>query len=73
MNIIVVIVLLMVSYLVKRKEISVIVNYPKDEKSLNELNGKKAEIIINVLREKYGDEILEKYINSIKENRDNYS
>jgi len=57
----------------KRKEISVIVNYPKDEKSLNELNGKKAEIVLSFLKEKYGEMILEKYINSIRENREDYS
>ncbi|WP_186431027.1 hypothetical protein [Clostridium sp. BSD9I1] len=57
----------------KRKEISVTVNCSKDDKSLEELNYKKVEIVINILKEKYGDVVLEEYINSIKENRDNYS
>lgn len=73
MNIMSVIVFSMVIYDMKRKEISVIVNCPKNENSLIELNNKKAEIIINLLKEKYGDVILDRYISSMKENREDYS
>ena len=69
MNIMNVIVFSMVIYDMKRKEISVIVNCPKNENGLMELSNKKAEIIINLLKEKYGDIILDRYISSMKENR----
>lgn len=62
----VIIAFLMVISMVKRKEISVEVMYPSREEELKELEYKKARIIVTILREKYGDGILKKYIINTK-------
>jgi len=62
----IVIVFSVVMSMVKRKEISVEVIYPPREEELKELEDKKARIIVSILREKYGDKILEEYINTKK-------
>jgi len=57
----------------KRREISVVVNYPKDKENLKEFNNRKARIVNNILESKYGDVILDKYISSMREKREEYS
>lgn len=62
----IVIVFSVVMSMVKRKEISVEVIYPPREEELKELEDKKARIIVSILREKYGNEILKEYIINTK-------
>lgn len=54
-------------------DISVDVNYPKGEEDLKELEERKARIMIDILREKYGNVVLEEYISSMKEKMKDYS
>lgn len=73
MNIIVITVLLMVVFVVGKRDISVEVNYPKCEGELKELNGRMVRIVVRVLTEKYGEMILEEFISSMRDKKDNYS
>lgn len=56
-----------------KRDISVVVNYPKREEELKELEERKARIMIDILREKYGDMVLEEYISSMREKKKDYS
>ncbi|AEB75585.1 hypothetical protein [Clostridium botulinum] len=51
----------------KSREISVELNYPESEEDLRELQRRKARMIIKILKYKYGDIELDKFINSIRE------
>lgn len=51
----------------KSREISVELNYPQIEEDLRELELRKARIIINILKDEYGEIELDKFINSIRE------
>ncbi|MCY6482821.1 hypothetical protein OW763_00415 [Clostridium aestuarii] len=56
-----------------KRDISVEVNYPEGEENLKELEKRKARIVVDILREKYGDIVLEEFINSMREKREDYS
>lgn len=53
----------------KAREIFVKVNYPKDDVDLKQIQQRKASIIINILKEEYGELLLDKFINSIKQTK----
>ncbi|EPY2278877.1 TPA: hypothetical protein PTV43_003531 [Clostridium botulinum] len=52
-----------------KRDISIKVNYPQKEENLKGLQDKKARIEIEVLKEKYGEMVLEQYVSSIREKR----
>ncbi len=56
-----------------KRDISVEVNYPKGEEDLKELEDRKARIVVDILREKYGNVVLEEYISSMREKMEDYS
>lgn len=63
----------MVIIMGRRKDISVVVNYPNDKNDLKELEDRKTSIVVDILREKYGEMILEEYVNSMREKIEDYS
>lgn len=62
-------VFLMVILMVQKKGITVTLNYPKEDKALKELKERKATIVLEILKEKYEDKVLEEYINSIRKKK----
>ncbi len=59
----------MVVFMMGKRDISIKVNYPQKEENLKGLQDKKARIEIEVLKEKYGEMVLEQYVSSIREKR----
>lgn len=68
LNIIVITVLLMEISMREKKDILVKINCSEKEEDLGELENRKIRIVFEVLKEKYGDVILEEYISSIRGN-----
>ena len=73
MNIIFIRAFLMVVFMGESRDILIVINYPDDKNELKELENIKDKIIIKILRERYGDKILEQYINSMMGTVDDYS
>lgn len=63
----------MVVFMRGKKDILVKVNCPKEEEDLKELEDRKIRIVVEVLKEKYGEVILEEYVSSIRGKREDYS
>jgi hypothetical protein len=61
------------SFMRKNNDISIVINYPEGEISLKELENRKANILIDILNDKYGEKLVKGYVGSIREKMGKYS